>query len=163
MPALRHSSDGVSAAARQEAVVQGATRSERIDALTEHPVDGVEGSEAAQPVALISAVQTEDGRLVVDSVAAGASAQSGAVERRGAATLTTGARAGGLSAAQQQARGHAGDGPGSSTVDGAGSAAISSSLISGVEQPRRRGILQRLRLRPQSNAVSTDALPADVP
>ncbi len=157
MPVLQHSSDGTPAATStqrtpfQEAVVQGATRSERIDALTEHPADGADGGEASQSVTLISAVETEDGRLVVDSVAAaGDSAQSReAAEARGAAALPAAATAGGVAAV--------------STVDGAGSGSALSQASGDVAAPRRRGILQRLRLRPPPNVVSTDVLPADVP
>ena len=170
MPVLRHSSDGTPAAKRAqqtsfpEAMVQGATRSERIDALTEHPTDGTDGGEASQSVALISAVETEDGRLVVDSVAAGDSAQSReAAEARGAAASPTAATASGVAAVWQQAGGHAGGGVGSSTVGGAQSGPASSQESLDVAPPRRRGILQRLRLRPPPDVVSTDALPADVP
>ena len=158
MPVLQHSSDSAKGmrgqrTSVQEAVMHGATRSERIDALTEHPAEGVDGSEAAQPVALISAVQTEDGRLVVDSVAAGDSAPRREEEETSrAAASPTAAAIGGISTTQQQAGEHADDVLGSSTAD-----------TSDVAPPHRRGILQRLRLRLQPSVVSAAVLPADVP
>jgi len=156
LPALQHSSDGVSASTRaqstpfQDTIVQGATRSERIDALTEHPAGGTDGGEAAQPVALISAVETEDGRLVVDSAAAGDSAGSRqAAEARSAAASPTAATTSGAAAV--------------STVDGAGPGPALSQASGDAAANRRRGILQRLRLRPPPDVVSSDVLPADVP
>ena len=55
-----------------DAAVQGDTRAERIEALTGWPAGGSPGEDGAQPVTLISAVQTFDGRLLMDSVARGA-------------------------------------------------------------------------------------------
>ena len=142
----------------QEPAVHGATRSERIDALTEHTADGGAGSDGAQPVALISAVQTRDGRLVVDSIAAGGRAdRPGETSPGVAATPAIAAIGSGATATQHRNSGHAESG-------GAGGSGPSSLRVpSETARAPWRGILQRLHLRPQPSAADTDNLPVDVP
>ena len=171
LPALRQAGDDGLLAAHaavqtslQGAAVQGATRSERIDALTERPAHGAASSAEAQPVALISAVQTQDGRLLVDSIAAGGAAQSlGAHVPSGAAAAVSDAKGSMATAEQQQVRRHADSGLGS-FKSGSGTCESDAPRLPIEMAPvPRRGILQRLHLRSQPTAAINDVLLTDVP
>ena len=130
-----------------DAAVQGGTRLERMEALTARPADRGSGEDGTQPVALISAVQTPDGRFLVDSVASGT-----AFGRQ--------ARGAGLPGSRPLAEAAGGASSSGGVGEGQSSARHSMELAA-----RPRGIRRLLPWRspPVEISARVNALPPDVP